>query len=71
MWEILVSTNDLTANVWWCSYIRSIKMEIPVWRIINAAISRKIRIPDDRNTPAEAGINTSVKPNTTQHQQAK
>lgn len=33
--------------------------------------SRKIRIPDDRNTPGEAGINTSVKRNTTQHQQAQ
>lgn len=27
--------------------------------------SRRIRIPKDRNTPAEAGINTSVKHNTT------
>ena len=51
-------------------YDAVITLEVLKWKfqseqLLILPFSRRIRIPKDRNTPAEAGINTSVKHNTT------
>ena len=51
-------------------YDAVITLEVLKWKfqseeLLILPFSRRIRIPKDRNTPAEAGINTSVKHNPT------